>query len=83
MDTENLFMLPINWLNHRKFTDFNVDILVNLYYTLRTPKYVFVEKDSESWDLKFHGSCNYLQNFYVAALIDKWGTTKNYPLAMC
>ena len=29
-----------------------------------------------------HGPCNYLQSFYVAALIDKYGTTKHYPLEM-
>ena len=43
---------------------------------------IFIEKDFESWDPKIHGPRNYLQSFYVAALIDKCGTTNNYSLAM-
>ena len=43
---------------------------------------VFAEKDFDSWDLKIHTPRNYLQSFYVNSLIDKCGTTKNYPLAM-
>ena len=46
------------------------------------PKSVFDEKDFESWDPKIHGHHNYLQNFYVASLIDECGTNKHYPLAM-
>ena len=39
LDTENLFMLTFNWLNHLQVTDVNVDILENFYYAFRTPKY--------------------------------------------
>ena len=39
-------------------------------------------KDFNSWDTKIHGPCNHLRSFYVDALIDEYGTTKNYPLAM-
>ena len=42
----------------------------------------FVKKYFNSWDPKIHGPRNYLQGFYVAALIDEFGTTNNYPLAM-
>ena len=41
-----------------------------------------VEKYFETWDPKIHGPRNYLQSFYVAALIDEFGTNKHYPLAM-
>ena len=40
----------------------------------------FVEKYFDSLDPKIHGPCNYLQSFYVAALIDEYGITKHYPL---
>ena len=46
------------------------------------PKSFFVEKDLESWGPKIHGTCNYLQSFYVAAPIDKCRNNKNDPLAM-
>ena len=42
----------------------------------------FVEKIFDSWDPKIHVPCNYLQIFYMAALIDECGNTKHYPLAM-
>ena len=74
-------MFPINWLNHREVPDVNVDILEIFYNDYCTPIF-FVEKYFESWDPKIHGPCNDLYNFYVAALIDKCGTTKYYPLAM-
>ena len=75
-------MLPINWLNHRGVPDVKVEIVQILYNAFRTPK-TFVEKDLDSWDPKIHGPNNYLHSFYVAALIDKFGTTNHYPLAMC
>ena len=82
LDTENLLMLPINWLYHREVPDVNVEILKIFYYAYCTPKPFFVEKDFYSWDPKIYGPRNYLQSFYVAALIDKYGTTKHYLLAM-
>ena len=45
MYTENLFMLPFNWLNNCVVMDVNVENLENFYYALCMPKYVFVEKD--------------------------------------
>ena len=69
LDTEHLFMLTINWLKHRKVLDVNVDILENLHNAYRMPKSFFVEKYFEGWYPKIHGPCNYLQSFYVAALI--------------
>ena len=82
LGTEHLFMLPNNWLNQREVTDVNVDILENFYNAYGTPKYVFVKKYFDSWDPNIHGPCNYLQSFYVDAIIDKCGTTKHYPLEM-
>ena len=59
-----------------------MEISEDLYNANCTPKYFFVEKDFESWDLKIHGPRNYLHSFYVATLIDECGTNKHYPLAM-
>ena len=53
--------------------------MYNAYYK---PKSFFVEKYFDSWDPKIHGPRNYLQIFYVAALIEEFGTTNHYPLAM-
>ena len=53
-----------------------------IYIMPTVRQFVFVEKDFESWDPKIHSPRYYLQGFYVAALIDKRGTNKHYPLAM-
>ena len=42
----------------------------------------FVEEYFDSWYPKIHGPCNYLQSYFVADLIDKCVTTKNYPFEM-
>ena len=64
LDTEHLFMLPINWLNHSKVRDVNVDILQIFYNAYSTP-ILFLLKDFNSWDLNIHGSPNYLQKFFM------------------
>ena len=82
LDTEHLFMFPINGLEYQEFPDVNVKITQNFYNAYRAEKYFFVEKDFKIWDPEIHGPHNYLQSFYVAALIEECGTKKNYPLAM-
>ena len=52
------------------------------YNAYCTPKSFFVHKYLDIWDLKIHGPCNYLQSFNVADFIDKFKTTKHYPLVM-
>ena len=42
----------------------------------------FVEKYFDSSDPEIHSPRNYLQIFYVAAIIDKCETMENYPLAL-
>ena len=37
LDTEHLFMIPINWLNHREVPDDNVEIVKSFYNTYCTP----------------------------------------------
>ena len=75
-------MLPINWLNHYKVPDVNVEIMQNFYDAYSTPKSFFADKRFDSWNPKIHGPRNYLQSFYVAALINKYWTKKHYPHAM-
>ena len=82
MDTENVLILTIYWLNYREVPYVNVDIVQNLSNAYSTQKSFFVEKDFDSWDPKIDGPCNYLQIFYVDAIIDLCGTTKHYPLSM-
>ena len=64
MDAEHLFMLPKTCLYYQQYADVHVEVTQNLYNAYCTPKYIFAEKDFESWDPKIHGPCNYLQSFY-------------------
>ena len=82
LDTQHLFMINKTWLEYLQYKEVEVDITENLYNANCTPKSFFVEKYFESWDPKIHGPRNYLQSFYVAPLIEKYGTNKHYPLAM-
>ena len=82
LDAENLFILTKTWSEYLQYEEVDVDIQEILYNANCTPVYFFVEKDFESWDPKIHSPRNYLQSFYVAALIDKCGTNNHYPLAM-
>ena len=54
LDTEHLFMLPINWLEYQEFADVNVDITKNVYNAYCMQIYVFAEKYFKS---------NFLQSF--------------------
>ena len=54
----------------------------NFYNAHCTQISFFVDKYFESLDPKIHGSCSYLQSFFVAALIEDCGTKKHYPLTM-
>ena len=80
MDTEHVFMLPKTWLEYQQYADVHVDITQNFYNAYCTQKRVFVEKYFKSWDPKIHSPRNYLQIFYLDALIEECGTEKHYPL---
>ena len=56
--------------------------LQKLYIMPNVRQNVFVEKDFEGWTFKIYVPCNYLQSFYVSALVDECGTNKHYPLSM-
>ena len=75
-------MIIKTWFEYLQYEEVDADISENLYNANCTPTYCFVEKYFESWDPKIHSPCNHFQSFYVAAIIDKCGTNKHYPLAM-
>ena len=75
-------MIPKTWLEYLQYDEVDVEISEILYNPNCTTKTFFVERNFESWYPKIHGPRNYLQSFYVATLIDKCGTNKNYPLSM-
>ena len=79
LDTEHLFMLTINWVEHQELPDVNVEI-EKIFYNAYCTEKKMVEKYFDSWDPKIHGPRKYLQSFYVAALIDECSTNKHYPL---
>ena len=64
-------MLTKTFLEYKQYEDVHVATTQNLYNAYCTPKYIFVEKDFESWDPKIHVPRNYLQSFFVAALIEE------------
>ena len=51
-------------------------------FIITTVRQKIVEKYLDSWYPKIHGPRNYLQSFYVAALIEECGTKKHYPISM-
>ena len=82
LDTEHIFMLPINWLSHCEVTDVKVEIVKSLYNAYFTPKSFSFEKYFDNWDPKIHSPHEYLYSFYVDYFINKYGTTKHYTLAI-
>ena len=82
LNTEHLYMLIINWLNHHKVPGVNVDIAQNLYNDYCTLKSFYYFILFYSLYPKIHSPHNYLQSFYVAVLIDECGTANHFSLAM-
>ena len=75
-------MLPKTWLEYLKYEDVHVAITKFLYNSYCTPQSFYVEKYLEISDPKIHGPSNYIDIFYVPALIEECGNEKHYPLAM-
>ena len=74
-------MLPSIWLYLLKFDNFGDAINENFQNARCTPMQFFVEENLFSWHPKNHGPRNYLQSFYLAALVHKYGNKKQYPFA--
>ena len=68
---ENLYILPSRWLYLLQFEDFSDKIYENFQNASYTPIKFSVGENFDSWHPKTHGPRNYLQSFYLAALIQK------------
>ena len=60
-------------MNLLKYESISDEIYENLLNAICTPLKFFVEENFDSWHPKTHGSRNYFQSFYLAALIQKCG----------
>ena len=78
---ENLYILPSKWIYLLKYETIGDEIYENLQNAYCTPLEFFVEKHFDIWDPKIHGPFNYLQSFYLAALIQKCGEKNS--LSIC
>ena len=70
---EHLYIIPSRWLYLLRFEEFSDEIYENFQNASCTPIKFFVEENFDSWHPKTHGPRNYLQSFYLAALIQKCG----------
>ena len=70
---EHLYIFTSRWLYLPKFDNFGDAIHEKFQNTSCTPMQFFVEENLVSWNTKTHGPRNYLQSFYLAALIHKCG----------
>ena len=70
---EHLYILPSQWIALLKYEDFSDGIYDNFQNASCTPIKFFVEENFDSWNSKTHGPRNYLQSFYLTALIQKCG----------
>ena len=77
----HLYILTSRWLCLLQFETIGEEIYENLQNAYCTPLEFFVEKFFDVWDSEIHGPRNYLQSFYLAALIQKCGEKKHYPFA--
>ena len=70
---EQLYILPSRWLPLLKFDKIGDAMHENVQNASCKPIQFFVEKNLDSWHPKTHGPRNYLQSFYLDALIHKCG----------
>ena len=70
---EHLYVFPSRWLCLLQFETIGEEIYENLQNAYCTPLEFFVENCFEIWDPEIHVPRNYLQSFYLADLIQKYG----------
>ena len=78
---EHLYILPSIWISLLKYDIIGDAIHSNFLNACCTPIIVFVDEHLGSWHPKTHGPRNYLQSFYLAALIHKCREKNQYPYA--
>ena len=74
---EQLYILPSRWLFLHKYEKIGDAIHEKLQNASCSPIQFFVEENLVSWHPKTHGPRNYIQSFYLAALIHKCGKKNN------
>ena len=67
------YMLPSRWMSLLEYDIIGDAICEKFQNTCCTPIEFFVEENLGNWHSKTHGPRNYLQSFYLAALIHKCG----------
>ena len=70
---EHLYILPANWIDVLKYESISDEIYENLKMPAVRQLRFFVEENYDNWHPKTHLPRNYLQSFYLAALIQKCG----------
>ena len=78
---EQCYMLPSRWISLLEYDIIGDAIRENLQNSCCTPIEFFVEENIGNWHPKTHGPRNYLQSFYLDALIHKCRGGKQYPYA--
>ena len=68
---EHCYMLPSRWKYLLEYDKIGDKIRANFQNACCTPIEFFVEENLGNWRPKTHGPRNYLQSFYLAALIHK------------
>ena len=74
-------MLPSRWKDLLEYDIIGENICANFQNACCTPIEIFVEENLVNQHPKTHGPCNYLQSFYLAALIHKCREKNQYPYA--
>ena len=78
---EQLYILPSRWLSQLKYEKIGDAIHEKFQNVSCTLIKFFVEENLVSWHPQIHSDRNYLQSFYLAALIHKCGGNKQYSYA--
>ena len=68
---EHCYMLPSIWMDRLEYDIIGDKIRENFQNACCTPIEFFVEENLGKWHPRTHGPRNYLQSFYLAALIHK------------
>ena len=66
-----LYLLPSQWIDLLKYEFIGDEFYENLQNAYCTSLKFFIEENFDIWHPKIHGPRNYIQSFYLAALIQK------------
>ena len=78
---EHCYMLPSRWIDLLEYDIIGDKFCANFQNACCTPIEFFDGENLGNWHPRTHGPRNYLQSFYLAALIHKCKKEKQYPYA--